>query len=85
MAPAEILLLPPELRELRSYCPDGQVKQRALAGPITLSAPTVRAQKNSLRFRIAKHAGFTQVYKQGLQHIMAVDWKKHADLFWATR
>eukprot|EP01046_Picozoa_sp_COSAG06_P103437 COSAG06_NODE_49611_length_324_cov_0.706667_1_plen_25_part_10 len=25
MAPEEILLLPPELRELRSYCPDGQV------------------------------------------------------------
>ena len=45
MAPEEILLLPPELRELRSYCPDGQVKQRALAGPITLSAPTVCAQK----------------------------------------
>ena len=41
MTPGEIMRLPPELRELRSYAPPGHVKAIAAAtGPIALSPPT---------------------------------------------
>ena len=40
MTPEEIVRLPPEMRELRSYTPSGQVKLANLRGAITLSVPT---------------------------------------------